>query len=114
MMMAVMLSAPRPSVVCKLGGQLMSIIISTTVARPWNLLLFIAFSSFVSILFFEPLRGGDLPAAPMERPLAPVLLGLFVGWYEFSFSLPMLTKSTAYWEVMQSQMPSQAVITKSS
>ena len=34
MMIAVMLSAPRPSVVCRLGGQLTSIIISTAVASP--------------------------------------------------------------------------------
>ena len=34
MMMAVILSAPRPSVVCRLGGQFTSIIISTMVASP--------------------------------------------------------------------------------
>lgn len=70
--MQVMLSAPRPSVVCKLGGQLTSIIISTTVASPVNLLLLIAFSSFASSLFFVPLRGGDFPSLP---PL-PVFVGL--------------------------------------
>ena len=79
MMMAVMLSAPSPSVVCKLGGQFTSIIISTTVARPLNLLLFIAFSNLVSSLFFVPLRGGDLPAAAAYLPLPPVLVGLLYG-----------------------------------
>lgn len=73
--MHVMLSAPRPSVVCRLGGQLTSIIISTTVARPENLLLFIAFSNLFSSLFFVPLRGGDFPSLP---PL-PVFVGLLVG-----------------------------------
>lgn len=77
MMIAVMLSAPSPSVVCKLGGQLTSIIISTAVASPLNLLLFIAFSNLVSSLFLVPLRGGDLPAA--DLPIFPVFVGLFVG-----------------------------------
>ena len=70
--MQVMLSAPRPSVVCRLGGQLTSIIISTTVARPVNLLLLIAFSNLCSSLFLVPLRGGDFPSLP---PL-PVFVGL--------------------------------------
>ena len=68
----VMLSAPKPSVVCRLGGQFTSIIISTTVASPENLLLLIAFSSLFSSLFLVPLRGGDLPKL---LPL-PVFVGL--------------------------------------
>ena len=68
----VMLSAPKPSVVCRFGGQLTSIIISTTVARPENLLLLIEFSSLFSSLFFVPFRGGDLPN---DLPL-PVFVGL--------------------------------------
>lgn len=77
-MMAVMLSAPSPSVECKLGGQFTSIIISTTVASPENLLLFIEFSNFVSSLFFVPFRGGDLVAAA-ARPLPPTFVGDFYG-----------------------------------
>jgi hypothetical protein len=73
MMMAVMLSAPKPSVLCKLAGQLMSIIISTMVARPENLLLLIEFSSLASVLFLVLLlRGGLLP----RRAFYPVLTGL--------------------------------------
>ena len=68
----VILSAPNPSVVWRLGGQFTSIIISTTVASPENLLLLIAFSSLFSSLFLVPLRGGDLPKL---LPL-PVFVGL--------------------------------------
>jgi len=108
--MAVMLSAPSPSVACKLAGQLTSIIISTHVASPVNLLLFIAFSNFISSLFLVPFLGGDLPALFFEE----VLVGLRYGVYVLCFSLAVPTKSTACCEVMQSQMPSQAVIMNSS
>lgn len=84
-MIAVMLSAPNPSVVCKLAGQFTSIIISTTVASPENLLPFIAFSSLVSSLFLVPLRGGDLPSLF----LALVLVGLRCGVKLYCFSFPV-------------------------
>jgi len=51
MMMHVMLSAPRPSLWARLAGQLFSIIISTTVAKPLYLLLSIGASSFAVALF---------------------------------------------------------------
>lgn len=72
MITQVMLSAPKPSVVWRFGGQFTSIIISTTVASPENLLLLIEFSSLFSSLFLVPLRGGDLP----RRLPFPVLVGL--------------------------------------
>ena len=56
MMMQVMLSAPRPSLSCKFAGQFWSIIISTTVASPLNLLALIDYSNFNSVLFLVPLR----------------------------------------------------------
>jgi hypothetical protein len=45
-MIQVILSAPRPSLWARLAGQLFSIIISTTVANPLNLLLSIGASNF--------------------------------------------------------------------
>ena len=60
MMMHVMLSVPRPSLFCRLFGQLVSNIISTTVARPLNLLLSIVYSilsPFKVRVFFN----GELP-----------------------------------------------------
>ena len=58
MMMHVMLSVPSPSLFCRLVGQLVSIIISTTVANPLNLLLSIDYSNFASLLIvFDFFRG---------------------------------------------------------
>ena len=51
MMIHVILSVPRPSLWAKFVGQFYSIIISTTVASPLNLLLSIGASSFESLDF---------------------------------------------------------------
>lgn len=74
MMIAVMLSAPSPSVTCKFAGQLMSIIISIVVAKPVNLLLFIESSNFASVLFLvDDFLGGLLPRRDFP---AAVFVGL--------------------------------------
>eukprot|EP00351_Strombidinopsis_sp_SopsisLIS2011_P002964 CAMPEP_0116884614 /NCGR_PEP_ID=MMETSP0463-20121206/17576_1 /TAXON_ID=181622 /ORGANISM="Strombidinopsis sp, Strain SopsisLIS2011" /LENGTH=69 /DNA_ID=CAMNT_0004541435 /DNA_START=115 /DNA_END=324 /DNA_ORIENTATION=+ len=59
-MTQVMLSAPSPSLLAKLTGQLTSIIISTTQASPLNLLLSIDVSNLDSNLFLRLV--GDPPA----------------------------------------------------
>lgn len=104
MMMHVILSAPRPSLEARFAGQLFSIIISTTVANPLNLLLSIGASSFE--FAFVPNFFGRVPEA-----LAPETLlfefyidfvdfksvGLFYSAvYSCSFAFALTTKSHAY------------------
>ena len=103
MMMHVILSAPKPSLVAKLAGQLFSIIISTTVANPLNLLFSIGASSFE--LVFEPIFFGKVPVALAPETLLFELdivfedfksVGLFCSAvYSRSFAFALTTKSHA-------------------
>ena len=74
MMMHVMLSVPKPSHCCRLVGQFVSIIISTTVASPLNLLLSIAYCNLLSAFKDRGFFKGELPAAHFSPGDLPLLL----------------------------------------
>jgi len=153
--MQVMLSAPRPSHVIRFYAQFLSIIISTTVARPLNRLYemvrsrrrfeesidFCLPTDFDFLLLREPpyfypvgrspgdYAGPRIDEAKLEEPFVfPYLeaanwLFDFIGLpnyfiredppfeiYSYCFLFATVTKSMACLLVMQSQMPSQAII----
>lgn len=74
-----MLSVPNPSLYCMFVGQLISIIISQTVAKPLKLLLSIVYSSFSSFLALFVFFTGELiiPAGAFAPTIFPELPLLF-------------------------------------